>query len=365
MRERPAGAKLEPPDQEVSDVVFVSHHSPRESPPTRRGGLRRVIPSALIALTSVLAFTGLYTAAYKDPTPHEIPVAVVASGAVAGQIQAGLDRAEPDGFDVRHYAGEADARADLLDTEVQGVLVPGPAGDRALITGAFGKSPTDAVRTAFEQIAAARGAPLTVKDLRPLPSHDSRGMGAMWTVLGTVVPSITFGAMLTLLGGGLPTRTRWLTLAAFAPAAGLVSALTADAVVGALGGAFWPLVGVSTVIALGVAGAVHGLGRSFGLPGIGLGVLVLLVLGQASSGGAVTPLLVPDFYGAVAPWLPTGAGVSAVRNVVYFDGAAIAQPLMVLAGYGLLGLTLELVARLRPQWALGLPRTPRPAPAAA
>jgi hypothetical protein len=46
-------------------------------------------------------------------------------------------------------------------------------------------------------------------------------------------------------------------------------------------------------------------------------------------------------------WLPTGAGISLLRNVVYFDGAAIAGPLMVLAGWGAFGLTLELAAQAR------------------
>ena len=327
-------------------------------------GLRRLLPSMAIAMLSILAFTGLYTAAYKDPKPHEIPVAVVADAATASQLQAGLDRAEPGGFDVRAYASESEARDDLLDTEVQGVLIPGPSGDRALVTGAFGKSPTDAVRGAFEQISAARGTEVVVQDLKPLPQHDSRGMSSMWTVLGTVVPSMTFGAILTLMGGGLPARTRWLALATFAPLAGLMSAFTADVVVGALDGAFWSVAGISAVLGLGVAAAVHGLGRSFGLPGLGLSVLVLLVLGQASSGGAVTPLLVPDFFGTVAPYLPTGAGVTMVRNVVYFDGAAIIQPLLVMASWFLLGLGLERVALRRPRLAIGLPRTAA-APAAA
>jgi hypothetical protein len=323
------------------------------------GDLRRVLPSLLIALCSVLAFTGIYTAAYKDPEPHDVPVGVVGSAA-AGQLQAGLDRGSPGGFDVRAYASEAAARSDLLDTEVQGVLVPGAAGDRALITSAFGKSPTDAVVTAF---TAASEPDLAVRDLEPLPADDSRGMSPMWTVLGTVVPSMTFGAMLTLLGAGLPARKRWLMLASFAPLAGVVSAVTADVVVGTMSGAFLPLAAASAALAFGVSAAVHGLGRALGLPGIGLAVLVLLLLGQASSGGAVTPLFVPEFFGAVAPWLPTGAGVSLLRNVVYFDGAAIAGPLLVVGGWALVGLTLELVAQARTQLSLVRRRAPAPATA--
>jgi hypothetical protein len=319
--------------------------------------LRRVLPSLLVALTSVLAFTGIYTAAYKDPAPHDVPVGVVGSVAAAGKLQAGLDHGSPGGFDVRAYESEAAARADLLDTEVQGVLVPGVAGDRALITSAFGKSPTDAVVAAF---TAASGPDLAVRDLEPLPADDSRGMSSMWTVLGTVVPSMTFGAMLTLLGGGLPARKRWLLIAAFAPLAGLVSAVTAEVIVGTMSGAFLPLAASSAVLAFGVSAAVHGLGRALGFPGIGLAVLVLLLLGQASSGGAVTPLFVPEFFGTIAPWLPTGAGVSLVRNVVYFDGAAITGPLMVLAGWALFGLVLELAAQARVR--LSLARRPEPSP---
>ena len=102
---------------------------------------------------------------------------------------------------------------------------------------------------------------------------------------------------------------------------------------------------------------------ALGFPGIGLAVLTLLLLGQASSGGAVTPLFVPDFFGTVAPWLPTGAGVSLRRNVVYFDGAAIAGPLMVLAGWGLFGLTLELAAQARTRLSLARRSEPVPVPA--
>jgi hypothetical protein len=42
------------------------------------------------------------------------------------------------------------------------------------------------------------------------------------------------------------------------------------AVVGALSGAFWSLAGVSALVAFGVAAAVHGLGRAFGLVGVAL-----------------------------------------------------------------------------------------------
>jgi hypothetical protein len=70
---------------------------------------------------------------------------------------------------------------------------------------------------------------------------------------------------------------------------------------------------------------------------------------------------VPEFFGTIAPSLPTG--VSLVRNVVYFDGAAITGPLMVLAGWGLFGLGLELATQARTRLSLARRLEPSPLPA--
>jgi hypothetical protein len=327
-----------------------------------RDQLRPLLAPLVVALTLLLACTGLYTAAYQDPKPHDVPLGVVGPPARSAELQVALDRAAPGGFDVRPYADEASARLDLLDTAVQGVLLTKGHGLRALVTGAYGKAPTDAVRVAFEKVAAASRSPLAVQDVAPLPANDSRGLSSVFVVFGLLTPALSFGALLAVLGTGLAARARWLGLIGFAATGGMLSALTADGLVGALSGAFWPLAGVTALVILGVSGAVHGLVRSLGLPGLLLAVLGFLVLGQASSGGAVTPLLVPDALGAVSGWLPPGAGVAAVRNVVYFDGAAIAGPLVLLAGWAVAGLALDLVGRGHPGWAVGLPHPSTPSP---
>jgi len=59
-------------------------------------------------------------------------------------------------------------------------------------------------------------------------------------------------------------------------------------------------------------------------------ILVLMLLGVSSVGGAVTYEFEPGFYGAVSQLLPPGAALTAVRNVQYFDWAATLAPLVVL-----------------------------------
>jgi uncharacterized phage infection (PIP) family protein YhgE len=149
--------------------------------------------------------------------------------------------------------------------------------------------------------------------------------------------------LLARLGARLPARIRWPLLLLFAICAGLVVAVSVDTVVGAIKGHFWGVAGVAGLLALAGAALVHGLGRLAGLAGAAAGMLLVVLLGQSSSGGAVTFELEPGFYGAVSQLLPNGAALSAMRNTVYFHGAHTPVPLLVLGLWAAVGLALGLV----------------------
>jgi hypothetical protein len=80
-----------------------------------------------------------------------------------------------------------------------------------------------------------------------------------------------------------------------------------------------------------------------GTIGIGLAILVFVVLGNPSAGGAYAPPPLPAFWRVIGPWLPTGAGTSAVRAVAYFDGVNSTSNALVIAGYAAAGLVLTYV----------------------
>jgi hypothetical protein len=300
----------------------------------------RVLILELVALSLVLGFTALFVSAYHAPSPHHLRLGVVADAATAARIQAGLDRRGRGAFDVRRYPSEAAAREALLHTTVQGVLVAGPGVERALVAGAFGAAPTAAVAGALHGLAAATGARVQVRDVKPLPAHDARGLSSLFSVLGTLLPSLAFGAVLALLGRGLSARARTAAIVAFGALAGVVVAFGVDTLLGALTGRFWAVAAVAGLLALAVAAATHGLGRLAGPPGVLVAVLVLLPLGLSSSGGAATPELLPGFYHALSGLLPAGAAVTGLRNAVYFDWAATLGPLAALATWALAGLGL-------------------------
>jgi len=241
-------------------------------------------------------------------------------------VQSALDSGDRGAFDVRRYATEPEARHALLDTDVHGVLVPGEG--RIEVAQAYGAASTQTVTGALQHVSGGRAA---VADLRPLPAHDKRGLSSLFTVIGTLIPSIVFGSLLNALGRGLPARVRWAAVVAFGVGAGLLAALNADLVTGALTGHFVGIGVVCALLALAAAGAAHGLGHLLGPRGNVVAVLLLLLLGLSSTGGAVGYQFEPGFYGAISQLLPPGAALTALRNVVYFDWSATFAPLLVLA----------------------------------
>ena len=275
----------------------------------------------LAGLVLVFAFTALYVEAFHEPKPRGVDVAVVGPA----------PELDPQAFDVHRYASEAQAREALLDTDVRGVF----AGDRVLVASASGAVPAETV--------AAAGGPRQVEDLRPLPPSDRRGLSPLFAVLGTLIPSLVFGVLLSVFGRRVPARVRWPAVVVFAAVAGLVTAFDVDVLVGALNGHFLGIALVTALLALAVSAAAHGLGHLGGPIGIVTAVLLLLLVGVSSAGGAVTYQFEPGFYGAVSQLLPPGAALTAVRNVQYFDWAGTLWPLLTLGAWAVGGVALGLL----------------------
>lgn len=313
------------------------------------------------ALVMLFAFTALYVTAFHSPSPRGFDVGIVGTSAQANRLQGTLDGQAPGSFHVRRYDSEASARSALLHTDVHGVLVPRAMEDELLVAQAFGAAPTETLTTALEHVAAAQKVPLAVEDLRPLPASDRRGLSSLFTVIGTLIPSLVFGVLLSVAGRFLPWHLRWSAVLAYALAAGLVVAFNVDVLVGALNGHFLGVALVAGLLALAVAAGAHGLGHLGGPVGIVIAILMLMLLGVSSMGGAVTYQLEPGFYGAISQLLPPGAALTAVRNIQYFDWAATLWPLVILGAWATGGLLLGLLGErfgphVRPRPALRLHR---------
>jgi hypothetical protein len=301
-----------------------------------------LLPHLAAALVVLFAMTAIYVEAFHAPQPHGLPLAVVTAPADAVRFQQALDRAAPGAFEVRRLDTAAQARHAVAHAEVRAALIPGPRGDRAYVARAFGVTETLAATTALQSLAAHAHLPLSVTDVAPLPARDRFGLSTLFTVIGTLLPSLAFGIGLAFVAARLAWTRRFSAILLYGALAGLVVALSVDVVVGALTASFAGLALIACLLALAVASFAHGAVRLAGPPGILIAFAVMMILGLPSSGGAVTHELQPGFYGAISQWLPPGAALTAIRNVQYFHWAQTLQPFLTLVGWSLLGLALGL-----------------------
>lgn len=338
------------------------------------------IIAAVAGLTLVgMLFIGSFVGALHDPAPHRIPVGITGSQTAARQLDAVFSQRLPSAFAVTAYPSVAAARDAILNRDADGVLVPGPGQQQLLLAGASGRFVTEAVTTAFTVAAGASGARLTVTDIRPLPPGDPNGIAQLFFFVGLALPSAAFGVLLaSVLGGRSPGQAevkdagagelRWPTrlaaLAGFAVVVGAAAAWVADGIIGALPGAPIALAGLGALTAFAVSAACCAAWRLAGPPLTALLVLLLVPVGVPAAGGPFGPAFVTNWYAHLGVALPAGAAMPAVRDIISFDGHALASPLLILclwAGIAAIVTTLPAFHRSG-QARLGHPSAPAAIP---
>ncbi|NJQ07191.1 DUF3533 domain-containing protein [Streptomyces lonarensis] len=315
-----------------------------------------VTPRAALLVLGVLAlqlgFVLSYVGAFHQPEPRDVPIAVVAPEPVRSQLTDRLDALPGHPLDTGHRAAdEQAARQELLRRGIDAALLVDPDGttDTLLVATGAGSSLAQAVTEVLRAVAADQDRELAVEDVAPAASGDSRGLTAFYLVVGWCVGGYLCAAVLAISRGARPATTaraviRLLVLLVYALAAGLGGALITGPVLDALPGGIvaTALVGALVVLATGATTlALQGL---LGVAGIGVAILLVVVLGNPSAGGAYPGPLLPDFWREIGPALIPGAGTWLVRSVAYFDGHAVTGPLLVLAAWTVAGAVLTVLA---------------------
>jgi hypothetical protein len=144
-------------------------------------GLRRYrAHGAVIGANAVFAavFVTIALSGFHQPSPHHIPVGIVASGPVAHAIETNLDQHLPGGFELRSLPSKSRARVEIAHRSVDGALVVSRQRLTLLTAGAGGTAPAQAITTAFTKLAAASGQTLTTRDVVPPLSGDSQALSS-------------------------------------------------------------------------------------------------------------------------------------------------------------------------------------------
>ena len=95
-----------------------------------------------------------------------------------------------------------------------------------------------------------------------------------------------------------------------------------------------------TIFASGAATA--GIQAAAGRAGTGLVILIFVILGNSASGGPFARPLLPGLWRTIGGVLSPGASVDLARSALFFGGARIAGPILVLLAWAALGTALAL-----------------------
>ncbi|MFD7630058.1 DUF3533 domain-containing protein [Streptomyces sp. NPDC059851] len=312
-----------------------------------------------------LAFITSYIGAFHQPRPREVPLAVTAPApGTAEQSVRQLRTLPGTPLDPHEVPDEATALRQIEHRDADGALIIDPAGttDRLLVASGAGASLSQALEQVVRLAGESQGRSLQVVDAAPAAAGDARGLSSFYLVVGWCVGGYLCAAVLAVSAGARPANTaraviRLGALLLYAVVAGLLGALIVGPVLDALPGGTAALWGLGTLVVFAVGALTLACQGLAGVVGIGLAILLVVVLGNPSAGGAYPYPLLPPFWSTIGPALPPGAGTYAARSIAYFDGNGTAGPVLVLAAWAVAGAAVTLVCAAfrkgRPGTALG------------
>ncbi|HEU5426509.1 MAG TPA: hypothetical protein VFU74_06540 [Actinocrinis sp.] len=317
--------------------------------------------SALLVIATLCLGVGFilsYVGALHHPAPKNLPFDLVAPAAVQSQAVSGIAGLPGKPLTPRLIADAATARARVSDRTSTGALVIDPAGntDTLYVASAASPSISNAVTRIIQSAEGQQQRTVTVRDLVPVAAADNGGLSSFYMAVGWTVTGYLIASILGVSAGArpaTPTRAvvRLVALALSACVAGGVGAWLVQHELDALPGDFWALALVGALVVFGAGAVTMALQVALGVLGIGVAVLLFVILGNPSAGGAYARALIPPFWRSIGAFFPPGAGTDATRAVAYFGGANTAAPLFILGCYCVIGLlaTLGLASVLRPK----------------
>ncbi|MER6406291.1 DUF3533 domain-containing protein [Streptomyces viridosporus] len=314
-----------------------------------------VTPRATLLVLGVivlqLLFIASYVGALHHPKLRDAPFGVVAPPAVAERAVTRLERLPGSPLAPRAVADEATARRQITDREIDGALIVNPAGggDTLLVASGGGTVLATTLESLISRLEEAEGRTVRTVDVAPASRQDFDGLSSFYVVVGWCVGGYLCASILAISAGARPADPRRAAIRIGAMAlvslvGGLGGAVIVGPVLGALPGSVAALWGLGALVTFAVGVATLALQGLFGIVGIGLAILLVVIAGNPSAGGAFPLPMLPPFWAAIGPALPPGAGTWTARSIAYFEGNAVLGPLLVLSAWALAGIVVTMLS---------------------
>jgi hypothetical protein len=326
--------------------------APRRISPLRRlrerewSPVDRAVVIALVAIVMGCLYSVTYSLALGDPVPRGIDAALVGNPSAQPRTIDAVEKVARGKLDFRRYVSVPDALHAMDEQRMYAALNLTSTRPTLYVASAAGAS----VARVLEKISAV-DADVRVVDTHPLASKDPSGVDLFYRMLvATIVGFITI-FQVNAHAGRLALRRYAAFLLGLAAAASLALTLVGGALLYGFAGSQPEQWGILALHVLAVSSFASLMAVLLGRWAIVPTWLFFVILGNTSSGGAVSPPLLPAPFAFVSQWLPSGATVTALRDAVYFGDYQHVRPVAVLAVWAtaLFAAWLIVARRRRPE----------------
>jgi hypothetical protein len=299
--------------------------------PMTPGWANRTPVLVVLILGLQVAFVWSYVAALHEPTPHHVPLGIVAPAAVTTQLQEQV-ATQTDAVILVPLESADEARRLVQQGTLGGAVVIGGTSanlDTLIVT----QVPSIAYESLYREVldgvdralaatdaASARG--YAVERLNSFDSGDPKGLTPFYLAIGWVV-----GGYLLIAFFGFTQRhvhtwaglvRRLALLLGYSVASGVLGALVVGPLLGAFDGHVLALAAFGTALSFAVCVCVQAVETLLGpIYGTGVAIVAFVVIGNPAAGGPFPRSFMPAFWQHVGAWLPPGMGTDGIRSVVY------------------------------------------------
>ena len=182
----------------------------------------------------------------------------------------------------------------------------------------------EAERSAADPVVDAALAGPKVIDVVPLSEDDPHGAGLAGAALPLTMGGILGGMLLSNMVRG--TGRRLLGVVVYAVVGGLVMVLVLDTWFGFAPAPTFELWGAITLSLAATVALIVGLHGALGGPGLGIGALITMFIGNPIAAVQSPREFLPGPFGEIGQLFVPGATGTLVRDLSYFPDADMTQP---------------------------------------
>jgi hypothetical protein len=303
--------------------------------------VQRALLISAIAIVMGCLFVTAYSLALGDPVPHRIDAALVGDRSANSKTVTAVEQVAQDKLVFHQYSSLPAALHSMDEQHIYAALNLTSSKPTLYVASAAGTS----VARVLERIYAIDPI-VRLVDTHPVASDDPNGLDIFYLMLVTTIVGISTVLQVRGQVPGLQIRHHLTFVLCLALAGSVVLTLFDGPLLNRPAGAYpeeWAILALQLLAVASFTSLMIDLVDRWAILPTWL---FFVVLGNASSGGAVSPALLPQPFAILSQWLPSGAAVGSLRNAIYFRDYQHARPLVVL-GVWAFGLFIwwQIVAR--------------------